>query len=64
MDRRRIRDEAIEALMHGGSYRDTVETEVTLGALDDAPDIKMQVPIRFRKRYEDMTKETDGTDLD
>jgi hypothetical protein len=64
MDRRRIREEAIEALMNGGSYRETVETEAAMGALDGAPTIHMQVPIRFRKRYEDMRKELDGTDPD
>jgi hypothetical protein len=63
MDRRRLREEALEALMNGGSYKDTLETGVTLGALEDAPDIKLVVPIRFRKRYEDM-KENSGTDQD
>lgn len=64
MDRRRLHEEAIEALMNGGSYKDTLETGVVMGALDDMPEIKLQVPIRFRKRYEDMKKETDGTNPD
>lgn len=68
MDRRRLRDEAMKVLENGGSYRDALETAAVMGALDDAPEIKLIVPIRFRKRYEDMhshqTEENDGTDLD
>lgn len=57
MDHRKLREEALRALFSGGSYRDVVETEVTLNALDRAPEIPLSVPIRFRKRYEDMKNE-------
>lgn len=59
MDRQRLRKEALEVLLQGGSYREARETEAAMKALLDAPDIPMLVPIRFRKRYEDMKKETD-----
>lgn len=57
MDHKKLREEALRALFNGGSYRDAVETEVTLDALDRAPNIPLIVPIRFRERYERMTSE-------
>ncbi len=62
MDRKKIRDAALDALLSGGSYREVVETEVTLEALDSAPEIPLNVPIRFQRRYEEMT-ETDAPRL-
>lgn len=56
-----LREEGLKALLEGGSYRDTVSTEVTMDALNDAPDIPLSVPIRFQERYK---KEEDGADTD
>ena len=58
MDHRKLREETLRALFSGGSYKDVVETEVTLDALNRAPNIHLIVPIRFRERYERMTNET------
>lgn len=57
-----IRDEALRALMRGESYRDAVATETVMEGLDSAPAIPLQVPIRFRKRYEDMTRDRPDSD--
>lgn len=64
MDHRALRNEAFEVLMEGGSYRDVVEVAAAMESLDNAPPLRLQVPIRFRKRYEDMKKETDAANPD
>ncbi len=50
-----LRRAALDALLNGGEYRDVVETQVTMNALDAAQEIHLHVPIRFRLRYEEMS---------
>lgn len=48
--------------MEGGSYKDAVATESVTDGLLSAPDIKLRVPIRFQKRYEDMARDNANSD--
>ncbi len=57
-----VRDEALRALMAGDSYREAVATEIVMDGLVSAPEIHLQVPIRFRKRYEDMARDNADPD--
>lgn len=59
-----MRAAAIRALLEGGNYHEALVTEGVLAALEDISEIPITVPIRFRKRYEDMKEEHDRSDPD
>ena len=61
---RKARDEALKVLMEGGSYRGALDTAEAMAALNNVPTLKLHVPIRFRKRYEDMANDRSDPDTE